>query len=96
MSGSSVIKCLKIKGCRIHIRGTPLYTFLDSGSPFCTQSNVEGEARSTIVALYHAATEAETIYMSDGLEQCRMFASKITADVINWIKDIDEFFMNTE
>ena len=64
----------------------------DSGSPYWMESEVEGEARQTVLAVHntHYGKPPPTIYSTNALDQCRMLATKVTADVVNWIKTISD------
>ena len=63
----------------------------DSGSPYLTSTkDDEGKERQVIVAVHHAGFRAPEItkYQDDPLEKCRMKATKISSDVLQWLGKI--------
>ena len=64
----------------------------DSGCPIWTSSTVDKEKRQTILAVMGGTSiMGSTVYSTSAKDQCRMYASKISEDVIDWI--VQKFFI---
>ena len=73
----------------------------DSGGPFWTKSifktkklfkepQKEDQERQTIVAVFSSSPNSSPAYSSLVEKQCRMIATKISSNIIRWIKDITD------
>ena len=60
----------------------------DSGAPYWALRNVDGEERHIILAVHSSTNEVPppTVYSDLAKDQCRMYACKISKEVIDWIK----------
>ena len=66
----------------------------DSGSPYWIEKTENGEKKKVLVAIhawgyrpgYESKVSAHSTYKNDALHQCRMGATKITADILEWIE----------